>query len=221
MEQRLGAGQSEALSSCERNVGKKPVILFMGVEGSGKSVHSEEIAQIYGLSKVVMGDEFRKTAELDNTELGIACRRILQEGIYADDELFWRVFDNRFDKDDVKDGVVIDGAFRAIGQIKGFREKIQEYIGDADITVIFLRAPIWQGAFRAIERGGRYDTPEIVLSRQNSFFKGLGERISLIKENFRFMQIMTGNKSIREVREEIRTRYEEVSNDGKRTANTH
>lgn len=170
MEQRLEAGQSEAHYSCEVQGRRKPVILIMGVEGSGKSVHAELMAKTYDLPKVVMGDEFSKTAENDKTELGSACRKILEEGVYADDELFWKVFDNRFNKKDVKDGVIIDGAFRALGQIEGFREKIQEYIGDIDITVIFLRAPIWQGAERAIKRGRTYDSPEIVLSRQNSFF---------------------------------------------------
>lgn len=209
--ERFGAGQSEIPRSYEREGRKKPVILIMGAEGSGKSKQAELLAQRYNLPKVVMGDVFRELAKNDNTELGIASKRMLEAGEYSSDELFWRVFDNRFKKEDVKNGVVIDGVFRTLGQVTGFKQKIKEYIGDTDITVFFLRVPIWEGASRAIQRGGTYDTVERIISRQSLFFKGLGERVSLIRDNFRFIQINTNNKSIEMLHEEIQRKYQKVT----------
>jgi len=211
MAERLGAGQSEAPKSLETESRKKPVILIMGAEGSGKSTQAYLLAQRYNLPTIVMGEEFRELAENDTTELGAECKRMLDAGQYSSDELFERVFDSRFSKEDVKRGVVVDGVFRTTGQVESTKELIQRYIGDADITVVFLRSPIWEGASRAMQRSGTYDTEERILSRQGFFFKDLGRRVSLIKNYFRFIQITTFNKSVEKVQEEIIRKYEEVA----------
>lgn len=198
-------------SALEQEAHKKQVYLFMGPEGSGKSTHAKLFAQKLNLPLIGLGDEFRDLAENDQTELGQEAREMIQKHEYSSSKLYWAALERRLKKDDIKKGFVMEGVFRQKEQLednlndKSFIREIEKHIGETQITIIYLKVPVWESAERLLNRGRvGFDTQEDILKRLNLFYKDLGTRVSLVKnKGFEFVQILGGGKSEEKLHMEI------------------
>lgn len=157
MEQRLGAGEFGGLNSREVQSRKKQVIALIGGEGGGKSTQAGLLGQRYNLPVFGMGPEFRDLAANDKTELGDVCREMLRKHEYSKEELYWSVFNNLFTEErlrerDLRNGFVMEGAFRHIWEVEHLKKRIENRLGDVNFTIFFLRSPLYQSAARFIKR---------------------------------------------------------------------
>ncbi len=184
---------------------KKTIFAFVGPEGSGKSTHAKVLADNLGIPLLGMGDEFRRVAEEEpNTRLGRQCKEMLDKHKYSDQDLYTEVFERAFKREKFEKGFVAEGAFRAVWEPRVFKKLVDEYVGDAEIQVIFLRTPGWKSVERLKKRKRNDDDQEAALKRLTNFSKDLGIRMEEARKiSTAFTVIQTGGKSSKQVDVEI------------------
>ncbi len=112
-------------------------IVFLGPPGAGKGTHAKEVSQILNIPHISTGDIFREHVK-NQTDLGIKVKSYLDAGKLVPDELVWEVVKDRIDKEDCKNGFILDGFPRTILQAEMLEKYLKEK--NADIKVIYLDA---------------------------------------------------------------------------------
>lgn len=167
-----------------QNGEKRPIIAFIGPEGSGKSTQAKNLAKRLNLPYVSTGDMLREAAKNDESELGDACRKMFEEHVYLSAEKLLEVVGKRLKNEDVDKGVVLDGGFRTLEETVNFPEMLLRTGKDFSVRVFFLKVPYWKCAERLMGENGRKradDTPEAWLSRMKEFNTDLQKRVSIIR----------------------------------------
>ena len=107
----------------KENLGQtREVVVFVGPEGSGKTLQAKLLAQQTGLPFLTYGDVVRETAENDRTFLGDECRRIFEDHDYIELSVLKELISRELRKKEYQNGVVIDGALRIPGEVESFEE---------------------------------------------------------------------------------------------------
>jgi len=188
-----------------QNGEKRPIIAFIGPEGSGKSTQAKNLAKRLNLPYVSTGDMLREAAKNDESELGDACRKMFEEHVYLSAEKLLEVVGKRLKNEDVDKGVVLDGGFRTVEETKNFPQMLEKTGKDFSVKVFLLKVPYWKCADRLMGENGRKrvdDTPTAWLSRMKEFNTNLGERMSLIRKRWS-LQTIDGGKAEEEVGKDI------------------
>lgn len=113
-------------------------IVFLGPPGAGKGTHAKEVSQSLNIPHISTGDIFREHVK-NQTDLGIKVKSYLDAGKLVPDEVVWEVVKDRIDKEDCKNGFILDGFPRTILQAEMLEKYLKEK--NADIKVIYLDAP--------------------------------------------------------------------------------
>lgn len=113
-------------------------LIFLGPPGAGKGTHAKEISQILSIPHISTGDIFREAVK-NQTELGVKVKEYLDAGKLVPDELVWAVVKDRLEKEDCKNGFILDGFPRTIPQA----DMLDKYLIDkkAIVKAIYLDAP--------------------------------------------------------------------------------
>lgn len=188
-----------------QNGEKRPIIAFIGPEGSGKSTQAKNLAKRLNLPYVSTGDMLREAAKNDESELGDACRKMFEKHDYLPAEKLLEVVGKRLKRDDIDKGVVLDGGFRTVKETENFSEMLLRTGKDFSVRVFFLKVPYWICADRLMGENGRKrvdDTPVAWLSRMKEFNTDLQKRISIIRTHWS-LKIIDGNKTEEEVAENL------------------
>lgn len=113
----------------------RKVIIFLGPPGAGKGTHAKEVSQILNIPHISTGDIFREAVKTQ-TELGVKVKEYLDAGKLVPDELVWAVVRDRLEKEDCKDGFILDGFPRTIPQA----EMLDNYLKEKKTTpkVVYL-----------------------------------------------------------------------------------
>lgn len=188
-----------------QSIEKIPIIAFTGPEGSGKSTQAKLLSKSLDLPYVSTGDMLRDAAKNDKSELGDDCRKIFEQHIYLSPKKLLEVVGKRFKNEDIDKGVVLDGGFRTVEETKYFSEMLEKTGKKFFVIVKFLKVPYWICAERLMGENGRKgsdDTLEAVLNRMKEFNTGLGERMSLIRNEWS-LQIINGNRTEEEIAAEL------------------
>ena len=90
-------------------------IIMLGAPGAGKGTQAKMIADKYGVPHISTGDIFRANIK-NGTELGMAAKKYMDQGLLVPDELTVRILLDRVAQDDCKNGYVLDGFPRTIPQ---------------------------------------------------------------------------------------------------------
>jgi adenylate kinase len=91
------------------------IILLMGAPGAGKGTQARLLQQRLGLPQISTGDMFRALAQTQ-TPLAEEVRAIQQAGKLIPDELVVRVVEDRTEKEDCRNGYILDGFPRTAAQ---------------------------------------------------------------------------------------------------------
>jgi adenylate kinase len=142
-------------------------LLLLGPQGSGKGTQAKRIAETYGLAHVASGDLFRASIAAGTT-LGKRVEPLLAAGLLVPDELTIDLVRERLERDDARDGFVLDGFPRTMAQARALDRMLAE-IGRALTVVLALRVSDEVSLERLLRRAQEErrpdDTPEAIARR--------------------------------------------------------
>lgn len=100
-------------------------IIMLGAPGAGKGTHAKGIVEKYGIPAISTGDILRQNIK-DGTELGKKAKGYMDAGELVPDGLVCDLVVDRLEKDDAKNGFVLDGFPRTIPQAEALTKALQE-----------------------------------------------------------------------------------------------
>ena len=90
-------------------------LVILGPPGAGKGTQAEYIVKRYNIPHISTGDIFRENIK-NNTELGKKAKSYMDKGLLVPDELVIALVEDRLNKDDAKEGFLLDGFPRTVAQ---------------------------------------------------------------------------------------------------------
>ena len=126
-------------------------IIFIAPPAAGKGTQSELLCEKYGYVHISTGDLLRGVDA--TSELGIEVNNIMQSGSLVSDEIIFKLIEERLSRDDVKNGIILDGFPRTLNQAKVY-EELQNKLGLTDYVVIFINISEEMAMGRALGRLG-------------------------------------------------------------------
>jgi len=92
-------------------------LVIFGPPSAGKGTQAQKLSKQYGIPQIATGDLLRK-AVADKTPLGLKIKSYLDQGKLGPDEVIVRLIKERVAKPDCKNGFLLDGFPRTMGQAK-------------------------------------------------------------------------------------------------------
>lgn len=118
---------------------KKANIIMLGAPGSGKGTRAVALCEVLNIVQVATGDLFRFNLK-NKTELGLLAETYMDKGELVPDGITADMVKQRLSEPDAKNGFVLDGFPRSIGQAE-MLDKILEDIGESISAVFYLDVP--------------------------------------------------------------------------------
>lgn len=99
-------------------------VILLGAPGAGKGTQAVRLAERYNIPHISTGDIFRSNIK-ERTPIGIVAKSYIDKGQLVPDEVTIQIVKERLEKDDCKNGYLLDGFPRTVSQAKaldGFSE---------------------------------------------------------------------------------------------------
>ena len=109
-------------------------LVFLGPPGAGKGTQAVVISKECGIPHISTGDMLREAVSAQ-TELGIEAKGYMNRGELVPDTLVAGIVDERFKKDDVRSGFILDGFPRTIEQANILDKELQGAGSKVDIVL--------------------------------------------------------------------------------------
>jgi adenylate kinase len=93
----------------------------LGGPGAGKGTQANYIKEKYSIPQISTGDMLRSHVKA-GTELGVAAKKIMDEGGLVSDDIIMGMVKERITEDDCKNGFLFDGFPRTIPQAEALKE---------------------------------------------------------------------------------------------------
>ncbi|MEL6379193.1 MAG: adenylate kinase [Pseudomonadota bacterium] len=110
------------------------ILILLGPPGAGKGTQSKRLVEKHGIPQLATGDMFRAEIE-KGTPLGLEAKAIMARGDLISDEIIEQVLTNRIDTDDCKEGFILDGAVRTVGQAEMIDRVLSERGRKVDVVI--------------------------------------------------------------------------------------
>lgn len=114
-------------------------IILLGPPGAGKGTQAKSISNKYSIPHISTGDIFRKNIS-EKTPLGIEAKSYIDKGHLVPDELTINIVQDRLEKEDCKNGFLLDGYPRTVKQAEALKNFLQEK-GDKLDTALLIEVP--------------------------------------------------------------------------------
>lgn len=114
-------------------------IILLGGPGSGKGTQAKRLQQELDLTHVASGDLFRDHLNR-GTRLGLLAQEYMNRGDLVPDEVTIEMLDQRLQRDDVTEGVVLDGFPRTVPQAKAL-DAMLDRLGRRLHGVLHIQVP--------------------------------------------------------------------------------
>ena len=95
-------------------------MILLGAPGAGKGTQAAQICKKYGIPHISTGDMFRENMG-NNTELGKLAKTYIDAGKLVPDEVTLAMVKDRLEREDCKNGFLLDGFPRTIAQADGLK----------------------------------------------------------------------------------------------------
>ena len=109
-------------------------IVLLGAPGSGKGTAGKIIAEDLKLAHISTGDLFRENLK-NETELGMEAKKYMDKGELVPDDVTIRMLKDRLNKEDVKNGAVLDGFPRTEVQAQSLDKMLEEMNAKVDMAL--------------------------------------------------------------------------------------
>lgn len=100
-------------------------LLIMGAPGAGKGTYADGICEYYHIPHISTGDIFRQ-AIAEKTATGLLAKQYIDQGFLVPDEVTNKIVKERLQKEDCKNGFLLDGYPRNIHQAEAFDKMLKE-----------------------------------------------------------------------------------------------
>lgn len=100
-------------------------IILLGPPGSGKGTQAKMLCEKYHVPQISTGDLLR-AAVSEGTELGQKAKTIIEAGELVPDDLVLGIIRERLEAPDAKNGFILDGFPRTLGQAEGLDELLDQ-----------------------------------------------------------------------------------------------
>lgn len=111
-------------------------IVLMGLPGAGKGTQAERIVNQFQLPHISTGDMFRSAIK-EGTKMGLEAKSYMDKGLLVPDEVVIGIVKERLDKDDCKNGFLLDGFPRTVAQAEELDKMLQE-LGRKIDSVLYI-----------------------------------------------------------------------------------
>jgi adenylate kinase len=95
-------------------------IILLGPPGAGKGTQADFVCESLGIPRISTGDMLRAAVSA-GTDLGLAVKGIMDSGGLVSDDIILRLVKERIEQADCKNGFLLDGFPRTLGQAEGMR----------------------------------------------------------------------------------------------------
>lgn len=173
---------------------KRLKIIFLGMQGSGKSTQAKKLAEHLGLPYVEMGQLLRdKSQETDDTAVKI--QEALSTGKLVENQITIDCLKEKLNQAGFESGYVLDGYPRNENQLSAL---------DADISrVFYINVSDAEATKRLMGRGRHDDSPELINQRIKIYHEETEPLLDYFKDKG-LLQEINGERSIEEVAEDIK-----------------
>ena len=90
-------------------------VILLGAPGAGKGTQAVRLAEKYGIPHISTGDIFRSNIK-GQTPIGIVAKSYIDKGQLVPDEVTIQIVKERLEKEDCKNGYLLDGFPRTVFQ---------------------------------------------------------------------------------------------------------
>ncbi|MCP3660937.1 MAG: adenylate kinase [Gammaproteobacteria bacterium] len=109
-------------------------VILLGGPGAGKGTQANYIKEKYNIPQISTGDMLRAHVK-SGSELGVAAKKIMDEGGLVSDDIIMGMVKQRITEDDCKNGFLFDGFPRTIPQAEALKEAGVEVDAVVEIDV--------------------------------------------------------------------------------------
>jgi adenylate kinase len=142
-------------------------LVLVGPPGAGKGTQATALSEKLGIPHISTGDLFRAHIG-DETELGKRVKQYLDDGDLVPDEITNKMVEERLAEPDTKDGFLLDGFPRNVGQADVLSKVLAEADKKLD-AVVQLQADEEVVVSRLLARGRTDDNEDVIRNRQRVY----------------------------------------------------
>lgn len=179
-------------------------IVLLGAPGSGKGTQAALLEKRLGVPHISTGVLFRKAVR-NKTPLGKRIKTIMDSGELVPDDLTVELLKERMERDDTRDGFILDGYPRTLAQAEALDvllEKLGMPVQEAIQIDVDTNEVIARIARRAAEQGRSDDTEEVLRNRMQIYEEQTAPVIDYYAERGLLTQVL-GTGAIEDVLELI------------------
>ncbi len=114
-------------------------LILLGPPGAGKGTQAERLVEDFDLPYYATGDILR-AAVAEGTELGQTAKEYMDKGDLVPDKVITRVIAERIDSAEARDGFLLDGFPRTLGQAEELHKAL-DGVGRRLTAVLSIEAP--------------------------------------------------------------------------------
>jgi len=185
----------------------KARIIFLGPPGAGKGTQAVRLAEWLGVPKISTGDMLREHIAQE-TAIGKQAGPLINQGKLVPDDLLVAMIRERIAEPDCKQGFILDGFPRTVGQAHSLESLVSG--GAATFDIFDMTVPREELLKRLGSRQRIDDAGSTVRRRLKEYDDRTLPLIDFYKANARFHHI-DGFRDVEEVQKDLRKRLEKRS----------